>query len=751
MARDEDLDDAGSLGLDPVVRQATKRFNRCAEWESDARQNFLQDHRFAHGDAYNNYQWSNQIRSIRELENKPCLTLNICKQHNLQIVNEAKQNKSTIRFRAVGGGASKKSADIYEALKRRIEYLSDAQSAYATAQEYQVNAGWGWVRLVCEYTDNKTFDQDIRIRRMWDPLSVYIDPDCRERDKSDARYGIVFDLVPDDQLYEAYPELEDMRGESPQGTLQPLGNTLQSDSWTVKDHTRVAEYFRKVKKKDQLISFINEQGGRQEILKSRLTPQMAKDLKSTPLAKWRDVEREEIEWFLIVGQEIIDQTIWPGKYIPLVKIFGEESIVDGRFDCKGHTRIMLDAQRMYNYNASAQVEFVALQSKSPILAAAKAIEEFESYYNTANVKNHSVLPWNHIDDEGNPVPEPKRLEGPKESTAYQVGMETALNQIMLSSGQFQAQMGMMGNERTGAAMDRRQEQAFTAVYHFQDNYAMGLKLIAKMILDLVPHIYDTRRLLMLKTEDGEDFELDVDPSSPQAYREHLDKDGEVVARVLNPLLGQHDVEAEVGPAIGTRREETVRALTLLLTQAPALTGLIGDILLRSMDIKEADEAAERIKRMLPPQALGKGPTQKEQALMQQLAKLQGALAKSLEAQGIQRVKLQGKDELRDIEIYDSETKRMAALQKQLPTDQEGLAAMIHQLVQDSLSTHLEPVLEKNDQGLGLEGEGAGTPEEEEPPLPGAQRAPDGEWYINDPSRKSKYLRVTAQTRGKANA
>lgn len=740
MAADELIPGVDLLTDDSIVAEATRRFNRCAEWEFEARQNFLNDYKFRHGDAYNGYQWLNRIRDQRDIDNRPCLTMNIVKQHNLQIINEAKQNKSSVQMRATGGGASKKSADMYEAIMRRIEYRSNAQSVYSTAQEFQVDGGWGWIRLGCEYVDAESFDQEPRLWRVADPLSVYIDPDCQAKDKSDARFGLVFDLIPNEQLHEAYPGLKEYQ------ELQPLGASTQDDSWNVKHHTRVCEYFRKVFKPDVLLSFIDPSDNqRKTVKKSQLPPEVFKELKRAPLTKWRDIQDEVVEWYLIVGQKRVDKVIWPGRFIPLIKVIGEETVIEGRYDCKGHTRSMIDAQRMYNYNASAQVEFVALQSKVPWIAAAAAIAEYESYWNSANTINHSVLPWNHVDESGSPVPKPERLAPPNHSPAYETAMQTAFNQMMMTSGQWQNQMGMGGNERTGEAISRRQEQGYTAVYHFADNYAMALRLLGKQIIDLVPKVFDTRRLLMLQSEDGQDFQLELNPAARQPYAEQADEDGEIIRRVLNPALGQYDVEADVGPAYGTRREETVKAMTLLLTQAPALTGLIGDLLLNAMDFKEASEAATRLRRMVPPQALGKGPTQKESQLQQQLTVAQGALAKALEHGAVDRLKLTGKDQMRDVDVYNAETGRIKALAQQLPTDAEGMAALVHQLVSESLQTHLTPIIAANASGLDATGSAGADASSYSalniPPMPGAKKAPDGEWYVRDPSRQGKYLKI----------
>lgn len=694
MAINQDSDDTPeTLTGNPIVNEAAKRFKLCADWETNARDNFLNDYRFAHGDSDNGFQWPNRIRANRDIDARPCLTMNIVRQHNLQIINEAKQNKSSVAFKATGGSATKESADLYQAMFQQVEYVSNAQAAYETALEYQVTGGWGWIRVVTEYEDNGSFDQCFRIKRVWDPLSIYMDMDCQEKDCSDAKYGFVFDLVPDAELDEAYPRLKQkMLG------LSPLGGITNEDAWNIKDHTRVCEYFRKVPKADKLLSFIDPKTGLRRNLKKSLMPaEVYNTVKDLPLTKSRDIVEYEIEWYLIVGQHIVDRTIWPGKYIPLIRVLGEETIIDGVMDRKGHTRAMKDAQRMYNYNASAQIEFGALQSKVPWLAAAEAIEEYESMWNTANIANHSVLVFKSIDEQGNQITPPQRTEPPQASQLYASGMETAFNQMMMTSGQWQNQMGMGGNERTGAAIERRQDQGYTAVYHYANNYADALRFIGKQFIDLVPKLYDSPRLLRLQSEDGEEFDLEINPQSQQALQVQRDKDNQIVYRVLNPLIGSYDVKADVGPAYGTRREETVRSMTLLLTQNPALTNIIGDLLLSAMDFKEAQEASRRLKRMVPPQALGQGPTQAEQQLQQQVQALNESLTKSMQELGEKRIKLAGKDELRDIEVFDAQTKRLKVIIDGLMA-RGSLEQAEAQLLHDSLNAHLDRIAAVNEAG-----------------------------------------------------
>src|SRR5205085_2387663 len=222
--------------------------------------------------------------------------------------------------------------------------------------------------------------------------------------------------------------------------------------------------------------------------------------------------------------------------------------IDGRMDRKGHTRALKDPARIYNYWTSSAVENVALQGKTPWIAAAQAIEDYEVYWNTANRINHSVLPYNAYDDAGNALPQPTRPEPPTMAPAYIQGMQIAVNEMMMVSGQYQPQMGEPSNERSGKALAERQRQGDNATYHFIDNLGVALRHVGRILLNQVPLVYDTRRMMQILALDGTDYEIEVDPTARQAYVQHLNHDQEVIKRIFNPRLGRYDVQADIGPA-----------------------------------------------------------------------------------------------------------------------------------------------------------------------------------------------------------
>ena len=258
--RSGDEDDGGSPD-ERIVNEAMRRFDICAQVENDCRQRMIQDIKFANADSDNLYQWDSTTRSARgygTIDERPCLTINKTRQHCLNIINDAKQNKPSVKIKPVGNEATYEAAQVFEGICRHIEYISNAQTAYDTATTFQVQGGIGWWRVVTDYPqdNDKSFDQEIYIRRVDDPLTIYMDPDIKEADGSDARYAFVFDDMKKSLFNERFPKFKDKAGHAPLNV---------SGDWVREDQIRVAEYYRVVETEDELLSYTDPLTGENAI------------------------------------------------------------------------------------------------------------------------------------------------------------------------------------------------------------------------------------------------------------------------------------------------------------------------------------------------------------------------------------------------------------------------------------------------------------------------------------------------------
>jgi Phage P22-like portal protein len=721
-----------------LIDEAKKRYDRALTYTADARKLILDDLKFANADSDNGYQWPNDIKKNRDVDARPSLTINQVRQHNLQIINDAKKNKPGIVFRPTGNGATYESAQALNALVRHIEYRSQATVAYDTATSFQVDCGLGWLRVVTGYKDSVSFNQEILIKRVIDPLSILMDPDAQEADRSDALFCFIFEDLNRSEAEKKYPKYKHLMGTAALGS---------DDGWLGPDKVRICEYYRKVEETDTLYARTDPQSGKLQLIKGSLLPaSLRAELDKDESVRKRDTTKPVIEWYLIIGNTPAESDIFPGEYIPVVPVIGQEVIIDGRYDCKGHTRNLKDPQRMYNYWCSAGVEQVALQSKTPFIASAEAIEEYEDMWNTANRANYSVLIYNGISDDGTPIAPPQRAPMPTLAPAYLQGMQQSHQELMFVSGQYQAEMGAPSNERSGKAINQRQRQGDTATYHFIDNLAIAIRHVGRIILGLIPIIYDTQQLINVLAEDGVSYEVMIDPAAKQAWQGEQLKNKLVGQRVLNPKVGEYDVQADIGPSFGTKREEAFDALTLILTQAPQLTSICGDLLLKAGDFYLGDEAADRLRRMVPPQALGQGPSQQEQMLMQQLQAAKTLIAKLMQGGAEDKLKILGKDQMRDIDAYKAETDRLKILMGQMQHTETIQA----QLLSEIMNTDISQVVASNEPVLAA---AAGTAAPQVAPLfqprnpPGARMGPNGQLYMRNFAASPEFTPVGAPGMG----
>ncbi|MFC4275559.1 portal protein [Achromobacter aloeverae] len=713
-----------------LIARAHRRFKACQDWESTARQRFADDIRFCYADPDNHEQWNAAVRAQRQLDGRPMLTINKTHTHVLHVVNDAKENKPSVKVHPVGSEATYESAQVFEGVIRHIEYISDAQTAYDIATENMVAGGIGYWRITTAYTDDNGFDQEIFIKEVPDPLAVYLDPNIKKRDGSDAKYGFVYDEWPREEFERKYPDAA--------ASSTTLGEDI--GGWLSNNRVRVAEYYEVVESKEWMYALPNGDGTFEFLRESAMTKeqkQLIKKTKGQELQR-RKVDKREVKWYLIAANAVIDESRWAGKYIPIVRCVGEEIILDGKLDRKGLVRYMKDAQRMYNYNTSAAVEYGALQTKAPWVGPIEAFEGHENYWATANRENYPYLPFNGRDELGNDIPAPQRPNPPSSAPVYMDGMQAAAQEMMMTSGQYEATFSEQGNEISGKAIDQRQRQGQRATYHFIDGVANAIRYTGKQLLDLIPKIYDTKRVIRIMAEDGEQQQIQIDPEQRQGVVEQGDdKQQNAVQSIFNPQVGTFDVVVEIGPNYQTRRQEAFNAMRELISAVPQLAQVIGDLFMANGDFPSADKLAERMRNWIPKEIQGEGPTQQEQQLMQQnqqLIQMVQNLGAQLESkQNLEKIEKQRADidalnhmalrmentQKAMIDSFKAETDRLKAVQPMMTP--EAMEPILRKLMVEILKAP-DPII-GDDPGelnggnafaIGMQGTTVGIPLVQEP-------------------------------------
>ena len=146
---------------DELLGEIRDRFKDAHTATEEQYRECVDDLKFKGGD-----QWDKKMSDDRTAEGRPCLTINKMATFTDQVSGDIRQNTPTIKVKPVDSKADPKTAEVLTGIFRNIEVQSSADIAYDTASEGSVDCGIGAFRIVTEYTDDDTFEQDIRIKRI---------------------------------------------------------------------------------------------------------------------------------------------------------------------------------------------------------------------------------------------------------------------------------------------------------------------------------------------------------------------------------------------------------------------------------------------------------------------------------------------------------------------------------------------------------------------------------------------------------
>lgn len=657
---------------DSVLSVMRSRMTMAISALSGTRDSELDDLRFYAGSPDNQWQWPNDVLQTRGssqgpvVSARPCLTINKLPQHVKQITNEQRMNRPTIKVLPVDDKSDIEMADVFNGVIRHIEYTSDADVAYDTACENQVTYGEGYLRILTEYCDDTSFDQEIKIGRIRNSFSVYMDPMIQDPAGADARWCFITDDMTKDEYERAYPKA------SPISTLTARGIGDSSiNQWISETTVRVAEYFYIECEKATL----NLYPGNHTAFTGTPEDSLLRAMFGKPLRS-RQSDRERVKWCKTNGYEILEESEWAGSFIPVVRVVGNEFEVDGQLYVSGLVRNAKDAQRMYNYWCSQEAEMLALAPKAPFIGYGGQFEGYEQQWKTANTQNWPYLEVNPdvTDGQGAVLPLPQRAQPPMASSGLLQAKAGASEDIKSTTGQYNASLGMTSNERSGKAILARQRESDVGTYHYADNLARAVRHIGRQLVDLIPKIYDTARVARILGEDGEPSTVKMNPDQEEPVKKIMGPGGVVVDKIYNPRVGKYDVRVITGPGYATKRQEALESMAQLLQGNPQLWQVAGDLFVKNMDWPGAQDLAKRLQKMLDPKVMADednpalvAANQQMEAMnaeMQQMFKMLQNVQQSMEAKEMHIKQFEA-----EIKAYQAETQRISAVQAGMSPEQ----------------------------------------------------------------------------------
>jgi hypothetical protein len=624
-----DKDDAA------IIAECAKRLEVAITMDSENRRDALDDLAFLKGE-----QWDPIIKAQRARDGRPCLTTNKLPTFLHQVTNSQRQNVPSIKIHPVSD-EDMKVAEVVQGAVRHIEYKSNADVAYDTAINSAAAIGFGYFRLITDYCEEASFDQEILFQRIRNPFTVYLGPHVNP-DGSDMTWAILTEKIPRTEFVAQYPDADPCDWNAVTG----LGDNAKD--WATEHDVRVAEYYRIKQTKETVVLLSNGESG------------FKKDLLELPegvsIVQERQGMRKTVQWFKLTGAEIIDQADIPCKWIPVFPVYGDEIDIDGKVQRFGLIRNAKDPQRMYNFWMTSATEEVALRPKTPYIGAEGQFEGHEDEWAQANTASFPYLEYKPKALGGMLAPPPQRQPMADLPVGVMQMAMHANDDIKATTGIFDASLGARSNETSGVAIARRDRQGETANYHYTDNLAITLRHVGRVIIDMWPKIYDGQRTLQIMGRDGKVTGVPINQPLPPEQQKPDPKTGAVQTMLNDMTSAKLSVTVSTGPSYDTLRQEAVEGMIQTAQSWPKLMEIAGDQVVRSMDWPMADEIADRIERTIPqevrydkddPEA---GPPPVPPEIQQQLQQYEAALddaMKQIEAaqSGLDKAQLQAQTQI----------------------------------------------------------------------------------------------------------
>lgn len=645
---------------DELLTEAQERFRLSSEAWQEVRAEAENDLRMKSGD-----QWPDDVREQRERDGRPALTFNRLHGFIDQTMGDFRANRPSIRVKPVKD-SSEDTAEVIEGLFRHIERVSDAEAAYDSAYESALSCSFGYYRVSVDYVDANSFEQDILLKRIHNPMTVQIDPYAKEQSRADMRYCFVTEVVPDD-IYEAtYPG-------ATKSDLNAYLTNEDREYWLTENGVRVAEYWKREPiKRTMLLLSDGTQVWEDEIEadEERLQAVIAQGIY---IVGEREVDSFKVTQYIINGAEILEETEWPGAYIPIVAVTGMEDWVDGELKIRSLIRFAKDGQRMYNYWRTSEAEVVALQPKAPYLLTDKQVDGYEDMWENVNSQQFPYLLYNS--DPAAPGA-PQRQQPPQMAAGMMAASNACIEEMKAATGLYDVSMGESGpQEESGRAILAKQHKGDQSTFPFRDNFVRSMEYAGKVILDLIPYVYSEQRTLKIMDFEGNEQTITINQKQVDPYTG--------MTFILNDITkGQYDIEVDTGPSFATQRIEAAANMmdfaTMLAGAFPQAVPAITDLIAKNMDWAGADELAERMAKLVPPEINDSIPP----AIKQQIQQMQGQLQ---QAQGTiqalagelqkEKIKATDKSAANEIDAYEAETGRMKTL-NDAAKDQAMLKAAI---------------------------------------------------------------------------
>jgi hypothetical protein len=580
-----------------------------------------------------NGQWTQaQKQELDELET-PILQFNRIPKFINNILGSYLDNPFNIKIRAIDASAAKAnqdSIDLRENLIKSIGFKSRSDVVQSQALFSAIAGGFGAFKIDVVENKKNPFLQDIVWKKINDPTMCFWDPMSEDLDKSDGRFCGEVIIMAKSLFEEIYPDAK----AAPSGIIIP--NSKRSERFYTEETVTVINYWEKQYYKHRVALLSDDTVMDYDDAKKFVDQQVKyKDLTSQQaitIEKDKIVDDYKMKYYRATTNEILEESDWDGMRLPIIFQPGDLVWIQGVERTVSYIRFLKDAQTTYNWARTEHLSRAKSSRYAEVMGEASCIEGNESDWTSELPRRYRRV---NRDDSGQyPIVLPPHQIPP----SIQAEAEMSLNDINDIAARSAASLGDNGNERSGVALLGRQFANDAGVMGYMQNAKIAIESGYRNILDLMPKIYDSERLMDLVGE-GNQNNVVVLNSTPET--------------TVND--GEFDIVVSAGASSRIQKLATFDLLLQLLRISPQSFNLIADKLFANLDIQDSVDMSERMRTLLPLDILLKESKDKDE-IAQTQAKLSQQQQMQTLMQQLQIMSAKLDNKLKETAITDGEAK-----------------------------------------------------------------------------------------------
>jgi len=549
---------------DDILSEARVRFSYLEKTDRHNRDKYKENVRFVYN--IDNGQWPDDVQAERKQQERSCFTSDKLRVQVAHVANNERLQRIAGNVRPVDDKGDVVTAEIISGIIRHIEHSSNAELIYIKGGECAIAGNVGYWRIVTKYLPD-SFDQELLLVPIKDPMSVYLDPD--------RRFGFIRTKIGKKQFASLYPKAVEENFEM---------TDEDRSMWYDEESVYIAEYFYKERNDYEIVQLINDITGETVDIQSNALQIKEMESQGWRAQKRRKTDTEAVKWCKITASQVLEKGEWVGDAIPIIEVQGDWVWLNGKLYKRALIEGAKDDQRLYNYWKTSATEKYALANKAPYLVTDKMIEGNENAWANAHKRLYAYIKFKF--DKGM---SPRREPPPQMDSGSAAMLEICRRDIHDAIGRSEAGLGQRSNERSSVAINARANKADLASFHFPDNFRQAILETVRQLIQAIPKVYDGARIQRIIGEDGQHsfvpLNQDIETQNGDIYRIELNS-------------GKYDVVEDV-KIMSTRRQEVSEEMRAFSQGSPQLQLLLAPEIAKLQDWPGATKFGERLQQLLP--------------------------------------------------------------------------------------------------------------------------------------------------------